>query len=252
MRGRGRGRGRGGYRRLFSRIRTVRNVINGRSLRLPADPPMFTQIPWNSITLEDTPTLGAEANQKSYNGSDLFNILKAQIGLDIDEAKTQFSLRIMSIMCWNLSGGEVNLQVEDFVIGFGAQDYLQQISDAPGRNRWAKCGYQLPASQNKVAFTSNDTENLFRVGAFKGDTLCVRVRLLWKTRVNTAPNEQLRMKDRISQLEARLNALQLASRSDIERGRSVRNDPRQMTRSDSLETFVTVESYDDRFNPRLN
>lgn len=191
-------------RNLARKLGRLRVAVKGKVLKLPADPPKFEQIPWNTIVISDTPTLAADAEQKIYTATTIYNVLIAQIGL---KTTSQLSFRLQNIQCWNTSGNSINLEVNDMTIGFGSNDFLVQAEDAPGRNRWARLGYVLPQSQQLVSFNSTDTEPLFKVGATKGDTIIIRCRLLWKPRVNTTPNIQARqssLESRIAHLEQTL------------------------------------------------
>lgn len=188
--------------RIRKSIRGINRRIQGIKLPVPADPPGFVQIPWNKIWLSDTISLSADKNQKSYSPKDLHNIFVAQIGLT---TTTEMSYRLIRVQTWNLSGNFINLQCQDLTIGLGAQDYLIQVEDQSGRNKWAKVGYAYPVSQTKVSFSSIDDENLFRVGCEKGDKLEVRCLVLWKPRVNTLPNNR----SKIKVIEERIAALEL-------------------------------------------
>jgi len=174
--------------KLRSAIRQVRIADNGLVLKnLPADPPAYVQIPWNSIVLSDTFEVGQQFKQKKYTGGDLFAILKAQTGLD-DKAE-RISMRIKSVKAWEVSGKSINLEANDLTIGFGENDYLAQVSDHPGRNRWGKVGYMWPESQQKVIFSGNDSETLVTLGSAVTQPVFVcRFDILWKIRVNTTPN----------------------------------------------------------------
>lgn len=189
-------------------VRALRGAVKGRKVVPPADPPQFEQIPWNTITLGDNPLLGSDGF-KRYTGEDIAGVLKAQIGLN---TTTALSMRILDIRVWNVKESEnsfINLQVEDFTIGFGAQDYQVHIEDFAGRNRWAKVGYQLPISQQKVIFSSADTEELFTVGGVAGARFVTRIRLLWKTRVTTLPNKEP-LQQRVERLEKLLAKVVIA------------------------------------------
>lgn len=189
-------------RTLARRIGNIRAATKGRVLRLSADPPKFTQIPWWQIIISDEPTL--PSTTKEYTATTIKNIFVAQIGL---VTTSDLSFRLQRIEVWNLSGNPVNLEVQDFTVGFGANDFLVQAEDVPGRNRWARVGYSLPTSQQLIAFSSGDSDSLFKVSATKGDKLQVRVRLLWKPRVHTAPNSHTQLKTRVEQLEQQLATL---------------------------------------------
>lgn len=181
-------------------VRRLRQTVKGRKVVPPADPPQFEQIPWNTITLGDNPELGSDGYKK-YTGMELAEILKAQIGLT---TLTALSMRLQDIRVWLVEPVEnafINLQVEDFTIGFGAQDYQVHIEDFAGKNRWARVGYELPVSQQKVIFSSTDTEELFTVGGVAKARFVTRIRLLWKTRVTTLPNKEP-LQQRVERLEA--------------------------------------------------
>lgn len=190
--------------KVNARITRLKHATNGVIIRPSADPPSFVQIPWNSIILSDTLTLSG--NQKNYVPTDIHGILVAQIGL---VTTSEMSYRLREVRAWNLSGEFINLQCQDLTIGLGAQDYLTQIEDQAGRNRWAKVGYIYPTSQQKVSFSSTDAENVFRVGAADKNKIEVRIHILWKPRVNTLPNvsRQSKLEQRITELELRLNNL---------------------------------------------
>lgn len=180
-------------------IKRLRTAMKGRRVVPPADPPQFEQIPWNTITLGDNPELG-EDGFKKYRGEDIAAVLKAQIGLT---SNTPLSMRLQDIRVWLVEPVEnafINLQVEDFTIGFGAQDYQVHVEDFAGRNRWARVGYELPVSQQKVIFSSSDTEELFTVGGVAKARFVTRIRLLWKTRVTTLPNREP-LQQRVDRLE---------------------------------------------------
>lgn len=198
-------------RNLARKLGRIQAKIKGSVLSPPADPPRFTQIPWNTIIINDEPTLSASINQKVYTAKTLSNIFISQIGLT---TTTELSFRLTTIQVWNLSGNPVNLEVNDFTIGFGTNDFIVQVEDTPGRNRWARIGYNLPASQQLIAFNSTDTEQLFKVGCSAGDKLQVRCRLLWKPRVNTTPNARQTVSSlhsRITQLEKYIDDLRLGT-----------------------------------------
>lgn len=201
-------------RNLSRQIGRLRASVKGHSLTLPADPPKFTQIPWNTIILNDEPTLGKDKNQRVYSASTIFDIFKAQTGL---QPSGDISFRLIRVSTWNLSGNPINLEVLDLTIGFGSADYLVQLEDTPGRNRWARIGYELPESQRLVSFNSKDTEPCFSVGCTAGDKIQVRIKVLWKSRVNTIPNRGNRVSTQVSNLEARIATLESTlSRFSIE------------------------------------
>lgn len=207
MTGRGKGKRANTQRgKVNARITRLKHATNGVNIRPSADPPSFVQIPWNSIILSDTVTLSG--NQKNYSPTDIHGILIAQIGL---VTTSELSYRLREVRAWNLSGNYLNLQCQDLTIGLGAQDYITQVEDQAGRNRWAKVGYIYPTSQQKVSFSSIDTENVFRVGAGTSDKIEVRMHVLWKPRVNTLPNlsRHSKLEQRIAALEARLKDMQV-------------------------------------------
>lgn len=201
---RARGARRGTVRNLQLRLSRLQRVQNGIKLRLNPDPPSFVQIPWNSCTVNDSPTLNSTSNSKVYKAVDICNIFKAQTGCS--QANGQLSFRIMEVDVWEVSGKTLTLEVYDFTIGLGANDYLVQFEDVPGRNQWARTGYILPESQNKVVFSGDDTESLVTVTTGLAASLIVRFKLLWKFRFGTLPNlERASIETRVSHLESLLS-----------------------------------------------
>lgn len=97
----------------------------------------------------------------------------------------------------------------DLTIGLGANDFLAQFEDIPGRNQWARVGYLYPTSQNLVIFSGNDTETLVTVTADNGSTICVRFHVLWRFRFGTLPNRTTpsSVQERLSQLEHQFREL---------------------------------------------
>lgn len=190
---RGRGARRGTLRNLELRLRNLQRAQNGFKLVLSPDPPAFTQIPWNSITLDDTVTLGAAINSKVYTASTLCNVLKAQTGLS--QPNAQISLRITEVNVWEVSGKPLTLEVIDLTVGFGSVDYLVQLEDVAGRNQWARVGYRYPESQNKVILSGDDSESIIQVNTGLAASLVSRFKIMWKVRINTLPNIRQRVRD---------------------------------------------------------
>lgn len=182
----------------------LRRDVMGKSLSLPADPPRFTQMPWNNIVLSDNVKFNQTVNTKNYTASDIAGIFTAQTG-DANK-KDKLSFRLMRVEVWELSGKKVTLECYDLTIGLGANDFLAQLEDIPGRNHWARVGFQYPLSQSLVVFSGNDTETLVTVTADVGSTLCVRFKVLWKWRYSTLPN---RRQTEIQDLKRRIEALEL-------------------------------------------
>lgn len=189
-------------------VRKLRNELKGTRLRLSADPPHFAQIPWHAITVSDTPTLLVTVNTKSYTAATLCNVFKAQTGCTQDNDKLSF--RLLSVSVWETSGKPITLEVLDLTIGLGANDYLVQLEDQPGRNHWARVGYRYPTSQNLVAFSGNDTETIVQITSTNGASLIVRFHVLWRFRYDTLPNApspHRSLSQRLSLLEDALRRL---------------------------------------------
>lgn len=179
-------------------------------MRLSPDPPSFAQIPWHPITLSDNVTLTALQNSKNYTATSLGNIFKAQTGST--QANETLSFRLMQVSVWELSGKKITLGVYDLTIGLGANDYLAQLEDVPGRNQWARVGFKYPVSQNLVVFSGNDLETLVTITADNSSLLCVRFHVLWRFRYGTLPNRQrseASLHTRLLHLEQRMSSLQV-------------------------------------------
>lgn len=197
--------------RTNQRLTQVRNDLKGQRLRLSPDPPSFTQIPWHPIVLSDNITFIVTANTKNYTASSISNIFKAQTGCK--QPNDELSFRLLRVSVWELSGKKVTLEVLDLTVGLGANDFLAQLEDIPGRNQWARVGYSYPASQNLVIFSGNDTETLVTVTADNGSTICVRFHVLWRFRFGTLPNRTISLptsvQQRLSMLEQQLRELRI-------------------------------------------
>lgn len=197
---RGRGRGRGGKVAILQRrLATLHNSIKGKPLKIPADPPSFTQVPWNSIILSD-PIKLKENEVKKYAPADLYEMLKAQaygpiFKEDITAPVTKFgkyiSFRIQAIKCWNLSGFNINLQVLDLSTALGADDLMVQLEDQPGRNKWARVGYSYPSSQSILGLSGHDTEHFCYISSGKASDVVTHFHVLWKCRTITLPNRSV-------------------------------------------------------------
>lgn len=201
------------FRRSFNRskanrrVTRVRQDIKGQHLTLSPDPPSFTQIPWHPIVLSDNVSLLATVNTKSYTATSLANIFKAQTGCT--QANDKLSFRLMQVSVWELTGKKVTLEILDLTIGLGANDFLAQIEDVPGRNQWARAGYKYPVSQNLVAFSGNDTETIVVITADNGSTICVRFHVLWRFRYGTIPNRHVSLADKFADLQRQFEDLKL-------------------------------------------
>lgn len=189
-----RGRGRGyGYVQMRSQVTRVKNSIKGHAVACPADPPKFSQIPWNQIVISDEPKLVVGV-VKEYTPSDLYEMLKAQTGIKLmpDDSNHKYgrniSFRLQQVRVWNITGGDINLQAYDLTVGFGADDFLVQVEDQPGRNRWARIGYVWPASQQMVALSGHDTEKFVGFSSTIASNAVIHFHVLWKSRVSTFPN----------------------------------------------------------------
>lgn len=193
--------------RVNRRITSVQNSVKGQSLRLSPDPPAFAQIPWHPITLSDNVTFAALINTKSYTATSICNIFKAQTGCT--QANDKLSFRLLQSSVWELSGKKVTLEILDLTLGLGANDFLAQLEDVPGRNQWARVGYKYPVSQNLVAFSGNDTEPVVVVTADNGSTICARFHVLWRFRYGTLPNLKQQVASRLCSLEQQLQELRL-------------------------------------------
>lgn len=192
--------------RANKRITNLRRDVSGRKLNLSADPPSFIQIPWQPITLSDNPALNATVNTKSYTASSICDVFKSQTGCS--QVNGQLSFRLFQVSVWERSGKKVTLECYDLTLGLGANDYLIQTEDIPGRNQWARVGYRYPTSQSLVIFSGNDTETLVTITSDLGALLCVRFHVLWRFRFGTLPNRQPNsFADRLSLLEQKLLAL---------------------------------------------
>lgn len=191
--------------RANRRITNLRRDVSGRKLNLSADPPSFIQIPWQPITLSDNPVLNATVNTKNYTASNICDIFKSQTGCS--QLNGQLSFRLFQASVWERSGKKITLECYDLTLGLGANDYLLQAEDIPGRNQWARVGYRYPTSQNLVIFSGNDTETLVSVTSELGATLCVRFHVLWRFRFGTLPNRQPNFADRLLSIEQKLQAL---------------------------------------------
>lgn len=193
---RGRGsfrRGRGNRASVARRVTRLARESRGVVVKCPPDPPRYTQIPWNSIVLNDQPKIAAN-KRKNYIGSDFYEMLRMQTGLNIpkqddtNQAGNRISFRLQQVRIWNISGGDVNLQVYDLTIGLGNDDYLVQVEDLPGRNQWARVGYVYPISQQMVVFSGHDKETILTFASTSNSTCVVQLHLLWKSRSDTLPN----------------------------------------------------------------
>lgn len=201
-------RSRSNAARANRRVTILRQDVKGQHLRLSPDPPSFTQIPWQPITLSDSPVLGLLVNTKNYTAADICNIFKAQTGCS--QANTGLSFRLFQVSVWELSGKKVTLEVYDLTLGLGANDYLAQLEDIPGRNQWARVGYKYPTSQNLVIFSGNDAETLLQVTSENGASFAVRFHVLWRFRFGTIPNRTIapnNLAARLDDLERQLSAL---------------------------------------------
>lgn len=195
--------------RMNQRLTQVHNNIKGQHLSLTPDPPSFTQIPWHPIVLSDNVTFLATTNTKNYTAASISGIFKAQTGCS--QSTSELSFRLSRISVWELSGKKITLEVYDLTIGLGANDYLAQLEDIPGRNHWARVGYSYPASQNLVCFSGNDTETLVTVTADNGSSICVRFHVLWRFRFGTLPNRHATsLHHRLTTLESQLQSISLA------------------------------------------
>lgn len=199
-------------------VRKLRNEIKGTRLRLSADPPHFAQIPWHAITVNDSPKLNATTNSKNYTATTIANVFKAQTGCS--QATDTLSFRLLSVSVWETTGKKITLEVNDLTIGLGANDYLVQLEDQPGRNHWARVGYRYPTSQNLVIFSGSDTESLVQITTDLGANLIVRFHLLWRFRYNTLPNISVprSISQRLSDLEQALRQLTLGQTDNLSDG----------------------------------
>lgn len=196
--------------RTNQRLTQVRNNLKGQHLTLSPDPPSFTQIPWHPIVLSDNVSFIATVNTKNYTATSIANIFKAQTGCK--QPNEELSFRLVRVSVWELSGKKITLEVLDLTIGLGANDFLAQLEDIPGRNQWARVGYLYPTSQNLVIFSGNDTETLVTVTADNGSTICVRFHVLWRFRFGTLPNRTTpipSVQQRLSVLEQQFHKLML-------------------------------------------
>lgn len=178
-----------------SLVRRVTNLERPRQVRGRADPPSYVQLPWWQCVISDTITLNSTSNSKHYTAKDIFNIWKQQVcpnSAVVIEGKF-FSFRITRIDVWETVGRDIGLQVCDFGYALGSGDFLFQAVDAPGRNRWAHLSYLPPRSQQNLVMSGNDTENVFFVeSSASSPSFLVRVHIMWKFRLETAPNRSLR------------------------------------------------------------
>lgn len=177
--------------------RALKSRLLGRSFTPAADPPKFTQLPWNTITLSITQDMKTGALSKDFKATDIYNSWSSQTGLSPTGA--MFSFRILTIAAWAIPKNDsdfvsLSFQCNDLTIGFGAQDYLVQLEDTSGKNHFARCGFKYPDSQSLVAVSGNDTENIFGVSTSIPANVIIHLRLLWKPRVKDLPNFHERLK----------------------------------------------------------
>jgi hypothetical protein len=174
--------------------KTVKNLINlsvkGRKIKVPRSPPSFTLMPWNSLTLAVDLQTQAKATQ-CFTVSSAQKVFAQQTRLQSDT----IALRFMAVRFWETSGQPIFVSIDETPDGSscGSQsDLVTQLSDYPGRNTFACCGYEWPINTRLQSKTQAELATvLFRMstGVTAGRIL-VYLDVLW-TSANAAVKQQL-------------------------------------------------------------
>jgi len=174
------------------RPQTASSIVKGKRINVPADPPQYHAIPWNSLVVNVEITRSFDSTF-TFSPSDIYGLMKAQTGMTDGDAFV--SLRLMEIRAWDVAGNGIGLEPSDLTFT-NVNDFTTHLVDYPGRNQWARVGYRWPASQQQIIFSGNDTSKVARVSFKKilynvADTrTVVRFHILWCFRVDVGPTYQ--------------------------------------------------------------
>lgn len=171
-----------------SRGPSIKNALNGVSLRCRPDPNSIVDVPWNSITL-------------SYGVSEGEGISTLTVSQVVDQLKTIYTgitapieIRILQARIWETTGKAFSSDFFDLLHGDTLADStttLKSLDDTPGRNHWARLGYIWPKSNQNHSLLYSTLELkdslILSLNSPPESDMLLHLNILWRVRVVIPP-----------------------------------------------------------------
>lgn len=171
-----RGRGRG-----ISLRTLMRHEMNGVKFTPSPQPPIITEHPWNTMTLQ----IGG-VGDAVLTGTSVAPLLQAQAGLGSVTGLT-FDFRVHRVRVWSLTKSKpIRLQIYAFDnTSLPTGGCLASIDSWPDQIHYARCGYELPKFAQLTVWSSDSTEKFASVDVGKASAWMGFLDVLWKGNVYT-------------------------------------------------------------------
>lgn len=155
-----------GTRKLVTR-KTVRKIVEGRTLRLSPDPSQITLSPWWPITI-----LCFVAKEAIFTANVIWKEFVKQVtGLKpSDDASA--NLRVLKVRVW--CAKPVNLTIRGAL--HNTTDTLHDLYDSPSKMNYARVGYAFGDTESQKVYSITDTtQQIFAVDPAGSDAATVYI-----------------------------------------------------------------------------
>lgn len=162
-----------------SRLRILKQNMNGASLKINQDPTATVDRPWNNVVVSLNAGTG---------GTIPYTVLQTafatQVGSDSNTPTMEF--RFKELRAWEVSGANLAATIRDLTSSTGADHRTQH--DEPGRNHWSAVGLKWSNAQQQISKYGTDT-GVFATIASSATAISaiVHVHVLWRFAGAPAP-----------------------------------------------------------------